>query len=146
MPYTEEEKRLRRNEANRKSYQKHKEKRLENRKEYYQNNKEKQKEYYENNKEKVLEYYKEYKQTENGKRNNKISTWKYSGLIVDDYDTIYDRWLNSVKCEMCDKEYKMTKKGYLDKCLEHNHTTGEFRSICCISCNGKMRYLDEEKK
>ena len=130
MPYSLEERRLRQKEDSRRYREKHKEKIAE-----------KQKEYDKNNKEKILEY----KQTENGKRSTRINNWKRRGLIVEDYNIIYDRWLNSAKCEMCLCEYKMTKKGYLDRCMEHNHTTGEFRSICCRSCNNHMRWIDKKK-
>ena len=139
MPYSLQEKRLRRIEANRRYREKHKEKLAERNKKYNENNKEKKREYNKKNKEARAEYYK----TENGKRVYTISNWKKSGLIVEDYNIIYDRWLNSEKCEMCLCEYKMTKGGYLNKCLEHSHITGKFRSICCWSCNAKMRYIDE---
>ena len=158
MPLSkEEEKKIRRKEWDRRYREKHKEAIAELNKEWREKNKEKiaeyneeyMKEYYEKNKEKILEKQREYFETENGKkskRSHTIRCWKKRGLIVDDYNIIYDRWLISEKCEMCDKEYKMTKGGYLNKCMEHNHTTGEFRSICCNSCNTKMLYLDEEKK
>ena len=161
MPYTEEEKRLRNNDRAKRWREKHREEIREKDKEKYQNNKEKKKEYrekhkeaiaetkkeyYKKNKEERLEQQKEYGKTENGKRSRRINGWKMNGLIVDDYNIIYDRWLNSEKCEMCLCEYKITKKGYLNKCMEHSHTTGEFRSICCMSCNQRIRWIDKKNK
>ena len=133
MPYTEEERRLKRNEASKRWREKHKKKIAEYNEEYK-----------EKHKEEIAEQRKEYYKTPNGKRSKRIGNWKHIGLKVDDYNEIYDRWLNSEKCEKCNKEYFMTKGGYLDKCLEHNHTTGEFRNICCSSCNQQMRWNDEK--
>ena len=96
------------------------------------------KEYYEKNKEKILLQKKEYFQTEKGKINNKINEWKSNGLICenrDEYEYIYDRWLNSESCEepKCNKEYTKENK----KCMDHCHITGLFRNVLCNSCNCK---------
>ena len=108
--------------------------------------KEQDKASYHKNKDKHKKCHRRYHQSEEGKKSCKISDWKKSCLIVDNYDEIYYRWLNSEKCEMCGKEYVMTKRGFLDKCMEHNHITGEFRSICCMSCNSKMMHKDRKKE
>tara|TARA_R110002096_G_scaffold39376_3_gene107806 strand:+ start:68 stop:523 length:456 start_codon:yes stop_codon:yes gene_type:complete len=81
------------------------------------------------------QYYKQYEyiQTEKNLKKRIIRSWKSQGLIAD-YDIIYDRYLNSEKCELCDRVYRNHK----DKCMEHNHITCEFRSICCRGCNGDM--------
>jgi len=79
---------------------------------------------------------KEYRQTVNGKMSIKISEWKKSGLICDDYwdyFTIYYHWLGSTHCEKCNKEFDNTKHN--DKCMDHNHITGEYRNILCLICN-----------
>ena len=71
--------------------------------------------------------------TPEGKKSQRITHWKQQGLIGD-YDIIYNRYINNDKCELCKKTYKDNR----DKCMEHNHTTGEFRSICCQRCNANM--------
>ena len=89
------------------------------------------------------QYNKEYNKTKKGKMCIKISKWKNNtengyGLICenkDDYELIYDRWLNSERCEECNKEY--TKENI--KCMDHCHLTGLFRNILCNSCNMKRR-------
>ena len=96
------------------------------------------KEYYEKNKEKIAKQKKEYHQTPKGKMNKKITDWKYNGLICEnraEYEYIYDRWLNSEKCEECSKEYTEDNIKNMDHC----HLTGLFRNIICHSCNMKRR-------
>ena len=101
------------------------------------------KEYYENNREKILLQKKEYRESEKGKMNTKISNWKQKpkngyGLICenrDEYEYIYDRWLNSERCEECNKEYTEDNIKNMDHC----HLTGLFRNILCHICNVKRR-------
>ena len=117
---------------------------------YYEKNKERIKAYREKNKEKLKEqrkkwdkkyresekgkeYMKEYRKTGNSKKSNTISRWKRNGLIGD-YDVIYDKYINSTHCELCKKPYKNTK----DRHMDHEHISGQFRHICCNSCNSNM--------
>ena len=124
-------------------YQKNKEKIINNAKEYYENNKEKVKnnvkEYYERNKDKQKEYCKkyreEYKKTEQYIKSCRISNWKFRGVICDDWDDLYDKYINTTKCEECDVELILGNFGTNLKCLDYNHDTGEFRNILCHRCN-----------
>lgn len=89
-------------------------------------------------KEKQKIYIAQYRQTPKGKMSNKIQKWKYNGLICDtrdDYELIYNRWLESERCEECKKPY--TPKNF--KCMDHNHKTGVFRNILCNACNTNKR-------
>jgi len=99
-------------------------------KEYYQKNKEKlrqqQKEWHKNNKEKIL-------------RSKMIKTWKRRGLICENYDQVYQLWLDSTHCDKCGCQY--TDKNV--KSMDHCHTTGKFRAIICNRCN--MNMLDQTK-
>jgi len=86
------------------------------------------------------EYNKEYRQSEIGKMNVKISQWKKLGLICehdDEYEYVYDRWWRSEQCEepKCNTKYSEGNK----KCMDHCHDTGLFRNIICNSCNTKRR-------
>jgi len=124
------------------------------RKEYYEKNKEKIKEYYENNKEKIKqyrlknkekikeqkkeynkeymkEYNKQYKKTENGIKYNRINNWKTIGVIHDDYHALYEHYINTTECNVC--KCNFTDKNI--KCLDHDHTNGQFRYILCKNCN-----------
>ena len=88
------------------------------------------------------EYNKNYRQTDKGKMNNKISKWKNItkngyGLICDsrdDYELVYFTWLNSERCEECNKEYSKDNIKNMDHC----HDTGLFRNILCHSCNANL--------
>ena len=80
---------------------------------------------------------KEYDQSENGKMVNKISNWKQQGLICDtpeDYLTIYYHWLCSTNCEKCNIQFTEGNTKYR-KCMDHCHSTGQYRNILCNSCN-----------
>ena len=136
MTWTPEERR----KYNRLWYQKNKEKILEQKKLYHQKNKEKINEnmklYYQKNKEKKSEYDKLYRQTPNGKKTYTISSWKTIGLISDDYEAIYERYLNSKNCEECGCEYSIMGDGIgRFRVMDHNHDTGEFRNFLCHICN-----------
>ena len=107
---------------------------------YYIKNKEQRKEkdrlHYIKNKEKRNEYNKEYCQTEKGKKSMTISQWKRNGVICEDFDKMYEIYINTNNCNWCNKN--ISKRRY----IEHNHNSGEVRGIVCQSCNMKMRYKD----
>ena len=109
-------------------------------KEYYQKNKEKEtarnKEYRERNKEKIAAQTKEYHQTPEGKRLHTIGQWKSRGLIHNDYDRLYEAYLESTNCEECGIEYGEKGDGTgTFKCMDHDHQNGYFRRFLCCSCN-----------
>ena len=141
MPLSEEEKKERKRISQKKYYEKNKEKLIEYQKEYREENIEKYNEYcleyYHNNKEKNKEKIKEskrkYSKTEKGKKTNRISVWKKSGVICIDYDEMYNIYINTSKCNYCNKEFENSKDSHLD----HNHDTGQVRGILCRDCNTK---------
>jgi hypothetical protein len=67
--------------------------------------------------------------SEEFKRRNRINNWKRSD-VKGDLEALYDRWLNETNCEVCGVSFEGIKK-----CLDHDHKTGEFRFILCVSCN-----------
>ena len=159
MPLSEEEKSKRRNryqerkdELNKKrreNYEENKEDILKINKEFYEKNKSKllesQKIYRENHKEERKEYLstyskeekaksdKKYRQTPAGKKARIIAHWKKNGLIHDNYDELYTRYLSATNCEVCRKEFIDS----FDRCMDHCHETGLFRQFLCRSCNNK---------
>ena len=128
-------------EYKRKWREANKEKISQKQKEWYEDNKEqisqKHKEYREANKEKISQKQKEWYQTPNGKKMIIISKWKQQGIICD-YEAIYDIYVETTKCDYCNKVFKSTK----DRHLDHNHDTGEVRGILCQSCNIKDVYSE----
>ena len=89
-------------------------------------------------KEKEKEQQKIYRQSPEYKKSNRISNWKKMGVICDDFDELYERYLNTEFCEEC--KCKLTEDKINTKttrCLDHCHTTGLFRNILCNPCNIK---------
>lgn len=102
------------------------------------------KEYKQKNKKTLAEKTAEYKKTYQGKKSHKTSEWKTKhGLkeTPERIDEIFDRWFHSTHCELCNKPYKNTKQ----RCMEHNHDTGHFRCICCVSCNNYISSMDRQR-
>jgi len=117
----------------------HKEQRKEYDKEYREENKEKikerKKEYYKENKERIQEQKKEYLKTDQSKKSHRISTWKQLGLISEDYDKLYELYINTNECDNCGIELVEGRYGSNKRCMDHNHRTGLFRNILCHNCN-----------
>ena len=69
----------------------------------------------------------------NAKKVSTINNWKRRGLkeTKEFMNQIYEEYLLSEECELCGEPYKNS----LDKQMEHNHETGEFRNIVCKRCN-----------
>tara|TARA_R110000796_G_scaffold200623_2_gene316633 strand:- start:79 stop:642 length:564 start_codon:yes stop_codon:yes gene_type:complete len=66
-----------------------------------------------------------------------IYDWKRKGVIADDYDEVYDIYINTMECNHCGKEFCNTKERHLDHC----HQTGDIRAIVCQKCNNYDNYI-----
>ena len=105
-------------------------------KKWRENNKEKVKEYREENKEEIAENYKIWSQTPEGKKSIRISDWKRQRIICDDFDTIYEKYINCNNCNYCETEFENS----FDRHLDHDHyikDTENIRGILCRDCNFK---------
>ena len=96
-----------------------------------------QKAYYEANKKKMKEQQKIWNQSQEGKKSRKISHWKDRGLIGD-YNQIYERYVNTHKCDVCNFVFDESNW----KCMDHDHETGLFRQILCNYCNIRDNWLN----
>ena len=116
------------------------EERREYNRKYRKKNREKLKEYDKKRYEERKEYMREYKQSPAGKKSHRIGNWKFIGVIHDNYDELYERYLNTEFCELCNiklTEDKVNTK--TTRCLDHDHNTGEVRNVVCWLCNVKRR-------
>jgi len=116
-------------------YEKNKERLLIKQKQYYLDNKERAKQYYQENKDKLIDYQKnynkEYNKTPQCKKSHLIHAWKKSGLVSEDYEAVYKRYLDTSVCDVC--QYQFDEKNW--RCMDHDHETGYFRQILCNRCN-----------
>tara|TARA_R110002153_G_C13022946_1_gene467738 strand:+ start:39 stop:443 length:405 start_codon:yes stop_codon:yes gene_type:complete len=67
-----------------------------------------------------------------------IHTWKKRGVKYDDIESLYLIYINTMECQHCNKEFINTR----DRCLDHDHETGEFRKIVCQTCNANDNYIN----
>lgn len=79
---------------------------------------------------------KNYYQTPAGRKSITIKNWKTFGVIHDNFDELYEQYLEATHCNACKSGFKST----FYKCLDHDHTTGLFRQFLCRSCNNKDRW------
>jgi hypothetical protein len=141
MPYKDLAKRR---AADKAYYEKNKEKKAQQYKVWYEKNKEKEAErnkaYGEKNKEKIAERKKVWCQTEKGRKIHRIADWKRAGVICENFDNLYDYYINCKNCEQCNVELTVDKRTTsTTRCLDHCHKTGEFRNVLCNSCNVKRK-------
>jgi len=120
-------------------YQKNKEAIKQKAREAYLINREKillqKKDYYKCNKEAKKAYQKEYYQNPDNVKNNIINGWKRRGVISDNFDELYDKYISTNICEKCNNEIKSGKGLIGRRHLDHCHETGQFRNILCGKCN-----------
>jgi len=114
---------------------------------YRERNREKRNEYsrqhYLKNKEKKKEYNRQYQQTPQGKKIMRIKNWKSQGIISNDFDKLYERYLNTTNCEECDCILTVDRYATsTTRCLDHDHSITDrenVRNILCNACNVKRR-------
>lgn len=78
-----------------------------------------------------------YKDKNKELKRQRIKNWKLKGLIGD-YEMIYERYINTTNCDLCNIELCEGRKGNNKKVMDHCHITGNFRNILCNTCNTNM--------
>lgn len=111
---------------------------------YYWRNREQEKakrlEYYYKNRFEILDKLKVKNATPKAKRYYTIANWKRIGIVSEDYDTLYNDYLVTEKCQNCQCNFgvKGDKSGRF-RTLHHDHETGEPLMIVCQPCNIRFR-------
>ena len=65
---------------------------------------------------------------------NRIGQWKYMGVICEDWNKLYENYINTKNCDYCKIDI-VEGCGKNSKKLDHCHQTGKVRGILCNRCN-----------
>jgi len=66
-----------------------------------------------------------------------INNWRCRGIIYEEWDDLYEVYMNTMECQHCKKPFETSR----NRCLDHNHNTGLFRMILCQGCNNHDSHL-----
>jgi hypothetical protein len=111
-------------------------------KKYYSTHKEEYANRYEENREAKTKSSKEYHKSANGRKKHQISYWKRRGLIHDDFETLYDEYLNKKKCDKCDEEFGERGDGTgTYRCIAQKYGSKEVDGVCCYKCMNRDKVV-----
>ena len=90
-------------------------------------------------KEEKAEVIRAWYQSPQGKKCQRISGWKRQGIISDDWDALYERFVNTTHCEQCNVLLTTGRHTTATtRCCDHDHAiknAPNVRGIICNSCN-----------
>jgi len=100
--------------------------------------KEYMREYQKKNILKVSENTRRYNKTPKGVKAYRVRNWKKRGILSDDYDALYERYITTENCVFCGVCLTVDKNNTkTTRCLDHDHESGQVRGVLCHSCNAK---------
>ena len=79
--------------------------------------------------------------TQNRHRSYTIHNWKKRGLVCDDYKKLYEKVMNTERCEICNVKFDDTSQN--KRCMDHDHKTEKFRGWICHTCNRALGQLQD---
>tara|TARA_R110000796_G_scaffold222717_1_gene338917 strand:+ start:303 stop:779 length:477 start_codon:yes stop_codon:yes gene_type:complete len=91
--------------------------------------------------EEIAAYSRRYNQSPVGKKRMRISRWKRDGIVSNDWDATYERFMNTLNCENTECNVLLTtdrKMTETTKCLDHDHNKKDepnVRAVLCNNCN-----------
>jgi len=75
----------------------------------------------------------------------RIYDWTRRGMKIYDENIIYQRYINTENCELCNIMMTSGRKAKNRKCLEHDHLSGYVRFVCCNTCNNYLQIVDTRR-
>lgn len=109
---------------------------------YYSKNKEHYHAKYQENKEEKASKSREYHKSAHGRKKHQISYWKRRGLIHDDYEKLYDEYMNKKTCHKCGEEFGERGDGTGSyKCIAQKYGSNEVESVCCYRCMNRDKVI-----
>ena len=76
---------------------------------------------------------------------NTIQSWKKYGIKSNDYNSLFNLYSQATHCYLCDVLFEQGSSIY-KKCLDHDHSSGYPRFICCHPCNIRLSKIDKQRK
>tara|TARA_R110002153_G_C12957236_1_gene459465 strand:+ start:178 stop:516 length:339 start_codon:yes stop_codon:yes gene_type:complete len=92
-------------------------------------------------KEKRKQYHSDYNKTQK----YRIYDWKRQGIFIHDEDVVYKRYIETIKCDLCNIVLTDGSKRNDRKCLEHDHISKCIRFVCCNKCNFFLKKRDNDR-
>jgi len=71
-----------------------------------------------------------------------INGWLNHDIKSANWDYVYDRFINTFNCEVCNIEFIIGSRGNDRRCLDHHHLSGEIRNVLCNKCNCQRIKID----
>ena len=91
-------------------------------------------------KQKQIALAKKYSRSERGLQTRRVRVWQSYGMRCDNWDALYERYLETPNCELCNIDISTEKRS-----LDHDHNSGYPRFIVCNVCNSKIGVVDRQK-